>query len=370
MPKLIISAELAAIFNSAKAGDELTISTPVIVVPPVDPPVIVPPPVSTVRRFADVAGVYPHGALNNGKSALVKYEQVIGPVKFVHDNGPQQSSPQWPNDWQNTIGVLGVSIPLYVNSGKQLIFGLPMLVGGKGYTLEAGAAGAYDQHWKNVAAHLLTYPQAIRDAMVFRLGWEFNGSWQPWFAGKNPGAFKAYFKRIVRILKGAVPKLKIVFCFSQGNQGIAADQCFPDNDADFAGRYVDIVSIDLYDENWNQKSKADSWKDLKDGPWGLMACIAFARSKGCQWGISECGGGFRQRDVGGTFEVGNGDNGVFAQGVVDVTKANIADCHHVSWFNTYMGESNWDSAMDNTTDLSNSKNKPVMRGIWQAAIKA
>ena len=88
-----------------------------------------------------------------------------------------------------------------------MTFSIPMLPADGTSSLVAGAIGAYDTTFATIAKTMIN---AGFSTAIVRLGWEFNGNWQPWFAGANPKAFIAYYRRIVRVMQ-SVPGARFVF---------------------------------------------------------------------------------------------------------------------------------------------------------------
>ena len=80
-------------------------------------------------------------------------------------------------------------------AGRRLILSVPLLPGswdrsgprqgesvGKPVSLAAGARGDYNTRFKKLAVNLVHY--RLADS-VLRLGWEFNGGWYTWRAGRT-----------------------------------------------------------------------------------------------------------------------------------------------------------------------------------------
>ena len=67
-----------------------------------------------------------------------------------------------------------------------------------GGSLRQGASGAYDQHFRQLAADLVAKGQGNA---ILRLGWEFNGDWYPWKAETDPAAFAEYWRRIHGVMR-------------------------------------------------------------------------------------------------------------------------------------------------------------------------
>ena len=142
--------------------------------------------------------------------------------------------------------------------GRRFIFGIPILPGpwdGSGPTsghtdpkkpvsLERGAAGDYNAHFRQLAENLVKY--GLGDA-ILRLGWEFNGGWYTWRAKDKTEAFAGYWRQIVKTMRAVPGAEKLQFCWNPtlGDQQFPADQAWPGDD------FVDYVGVDVYDETWN-----------------------------------------------------------------------------------------------------------------------
>ena len=134
-----------------------------------------------------------------------------------------------PKDWRQFHGSAAIVLgcrALYAPQGKKFTLSVPMLVAGA--TLAEGAAGQYDDHFKQLGEELVA--RGFSDASL-RIGWEFNGGWYFWAARKDPTNWVAYFRRIVQVLK-ATPgsHFTIDWCPNYGHQEIAPDQVYPGDD--------------------------------------------------------------------------------------------------------------------------------------------
>lgn len=187
--------------------------------------------------------------------------------------------------WEGMLGSVRWSTRCWKGQPYRLAQSVPMLLD-KGTTLAEGAAGAYDQHFEDFAQILV---DAGQGNAYLRIGWEFNGSWFPWAARKDPEAFKVYFKRIADIFrrtKGA--NFKIVWNPARGKQQIEPDSVYPGDDA------VDIIALDLYNQSWRPEDKADPevrWRNHVVQPYSLDWLRTFAAAHGKQIAIPEWGTG-------------------------------------------------------------------------------
>jgi hypothetical protein len=135
-------------------------------------------------------------------------------------------------------------------AGTDVQWAVPMIPGGA--TVATGATGAYDSYWRTLGTNLVAgdpaVPGSAQPAAILRIGWEFNGSWIPWFMGKTAtqqAQFISYFRHIVTALR-SVPgqKFTIEWNLNGGTTGVDARKAYP-GDA-----YVDVIGIDDYDGSW------------------------------------------------------------------------------------------------------------------------
>jgi hypothetical protein len=202
------------------------------------------------------------------------------------------------------------------NSGYTLSLGVPMLTTNDGGTLRQGAQGAYDQHFKQLAADLVARGQGNA---IIRLGWEFNGDWYPWKAEADPASFAAYWRRIHQAMR-SVP----------GAQGLRFDwnpaigpKRVPEG-AYPGDQFVDIIGMDVYDRNYTAQlaDPAKRWQDMVNQSFGLawQRDFAAAHKKPLsfpEWGTSD-------RHQGG----GAQDNPFFVRSMNEWIRANNVEYHN------------------------------------------
>ena len=115
--------------------------------------------------------------------------------------------------------------------------------GGGPYTLSAGAAGEYTSYYTTLATNLSTAGWNANNCII-RLGWEFNGSWAPWFATTGQEAnFTAYWQNIVNTMSAIIPDLKFIWDPNVGNNwgSSALENYYP------GSSYVNYIGMDVYD---------------------------------------------------------------------------------------------------------------------------
>jgi hypothetical protein len=215
-----------------------------------------------------------------------------------------------------------------------LAYSLVMLPREEPATLQQGAAGEYDAHYRELAERLVAGGQA--DA-ILRPGWEFNGDWQPWSARQDPEAFIAYYRRIVETMR-AVPGAEFTFVWNPTIGPVdpnpwPAQRAWPGDDV------VDAIGLDVYDVCYvpdtypiPEGAGADEirarqqrcWDELLTGDHGLRWYAAFAERKDKPLVVPEYGLVPRAYP-------GGGDNPVFIQGMHDWAAAN--DVEWMIYFN-------------------------------------
>ncbi len=210
-------------------------------------------------------GIYA-GAGCNGLPHLASYKTWLGaPAVHVTENFDQSS-------WANLKSESGWSIGCYapVRNSYSMTYSVPMLPADGVSTLAKGAAGAYDATFTAIAQSLVANGFSTS---IVRIGWEFNGNWQPWSAYKDPADFITYYRRIVTLMK-AVPGARFQFewCPNIGTGYLAPDQSYPGDG------YVDIIGMDVYDAHYsvNDAVPATRWNYFVTEPYGLQWQVNFA----------------------------------------------------------------------------------------------
>ncbi len=207
----------------------------------------------------------------------------------------------WTSGWSSTPHQVEYSVPLIPNTGG---------------TLKEGAAGAYNDHFLNLAKELVAGGES--DA-VLRLGWEFNGNWYKWKASSDPASFVGYWRQVVDTMRG-VPgqNFKFDWCPTAAKGSIAPDQVYPGDS------YVDYIGQDLYDQSWipNYQDPQARWQDYLTRPYGLQWHRDFAGAHGKPMTYPEWGLAIRPDGHGG------GDNPYFIQQMHDWIASNNVAFHH------------------------------------------
>jgi hypothetical protein len=194
----------------------------------------------------------------------------------------------------------------------RMVFSVPILPDNAG-TLQQGATGAYNDHFRKLAQLLIAKGQ---DDAVLRLGWEFNGNWFRWAASSDPQAFVGYWREIVTTMR-SVPGAHFTFdwCPNGGPTDMPADRAYP-GDA-----YVDYIGQDFYDAGWAQgwQDPATRWQSNLTQPFGLQWQRDFAAAHGKPMSYGEWGLWVRADGHGG------GDDPYFIQKMHDwLDRNNVA----------------------------------------------
>lgn len=141
-------------------------------------------------------------------------------------------------------------------------------------SLTAAAAGAYDAIFTHLATNLVA--QGL-PATTIRLGWEFNGDWQPWRVLNAQAAkdFAAAWRHVVTAMR-AVPGGAFTFDWApvaiNGLQNPAL--AWPGKD------YVDVVGMSLYNYTPHALATppADRFRQLQTWRYGLNWQVALAKT--------------------------------------------------------------------------------------------
>lgn len=200
---------------------------------------------------------------------------------------------------------------------KNVVYSLPMLPEDNSATLADGAAGRFDELFRNYAGVLVRYGYA--DSTI-RIGWEFNGNWYTWQAARDLQSWIAYWRRIVSAMR-QVPGARFKFDWTASASGdFKAEQAYPGDD------YVDIIGLDCYNELWDPKNAAAEqlWNAQVNLPNGLKWQRDFALAHNKQMSYPEWGTGRRAKGFGG------GDDSYFIRQMAEWIAANDV-AYHSYW---------------------------------------
>jgi hypothetical protein len=217
--------------------------------------------------------------------------------------------------------------------GRRLVLSVPMLPGSwsrKGPTsgprtgvpvsLEEGAKGSYNEHFRKLAENLVAY--GLGDTIV-RPGWEFNGGWYAWRADSKADAphFAAYFRELVQTMRSVPGAENLKFLWNP-----AMEPWWPYDPAlAWPGdEFVDYIGLDVYDQSWAKDTypfpkdatpaeiesrQLKAWDELKNNAktYGLPYWVEFAQARNKPLSIPEWGVCDRKDGHGG------GDNPLFIE---------------------------------------------------------
>jgi hypothetical protein len=224
-------------------------------------------------------------------------------------------------------------------TGYTLVLGVPLLTENGGGSLKQGADGAYDGHFRQLAADLVAKGQANA---ILRLGWEFNGDWYKWEAAADPPAFAAYWRHVVDVIRSVPGTDRLRFDWNPAiGPADVPEGSYPGDD------YVDIVGMDVYDRNFTAglADPTKRWEEMVSQPYGLAWQRDFAAAHGKplsfpEWGTSD-------RHEGG----GAQDNPFFIRSMNEWIRSNNVEYHNYFEFDApdedgarLMGGSNPESA--------------------------
>jgi len=232
------------------------------------------------------------------------------------------------DSWSALVKTAPSYMAAWKKSGLQMIWGVPILPdvssGGSsavasdsGYTLQQGAAGAYNSYFRKLAKDMVAGGEA---KSIIRLGWEFNGDWFSWSAGGKSAAFVGYWRQIVDTMR-SVTGQKFTF---EWNPTVGVTKAgnlvndYPGN------AYVDYIGLDVYDQQWGYYGaqgcqglacQKDEFHRILTEPDGLNWLAKFASHEGKpivlpEWGL----GVFNPTNLSGTYqdeELGGGDDPTF-----------------------------------------------------------
>ena len=218
--------------------------------------------------------------------------------------------------------VRGGGLGALIKSKARPVVSLPLLTENTTRQFDNCARGAFDRYHREAAQVMKR--RGASDAII-RLGWEANGSWFPWSAGKNPEGYKKCFRRAAKTIKSVDRKFKIEWPMAKkGHLKFNVDKIYPGGDV------VDIIGVVLYDRYpsfntqkvWNKMYNAK----FNGGPYGPGAWLRYAKSKGKplavgEWGLSN---GYTRRSK---------DNPVFIENMYKFLKKNARNISYASYYN-------------------------------------
>jgi hypothetical protein len=221
--------------------------------------------------------------------------------------------------WDNYEGSAWTMVQWMYTQGRgadKLWLNIPPFPQHLGMKLPEVATGAYDEHYRKVAAQLMDHGY---DKIVWRPIWEFEGGWYEWGwkSGHQNGPtyctdYIAAFRRMVQVIRSVMPEAKFAFNAADGtimtpNNGAPEgwQACYPgDDDTDF-------VAIDTYDGLRSRTTPAETrWQQDQVPGIRDSQALALAHHKG--WAVPE----WAQGDM--------GDNPLYVKNMHDAAVAFMA----------------------------------------------
>jgi hypothetical protein len=195
----------------------------------------------------------------------------------------------------------GISNPTWFlqrwsGSGFRMIWGVPMLPKTGAATLAAGATGAYNVYFNELAQSLVDNGQA---ASVIVLGWDPQDPTVPWAVSNAADAvqYVAYWRQIVTTMR-SVPGQQFTFAWDSapGRAAVLPQTLYPGN------AYVDVVATDAFDVG--SSVVASGWNAFALTPYGPDWYSTFAIRHNKPFMIAKWG-------VVPTTQQGGGDSATF-----------------------------------------------------------
>lgn len=191
-----------------------------------------------------------------------------------HSTWSDIANPGWggPDNWKG--------------SGYKVSWAVAMLPQSGG-TIQAGATGAYNAYFRQLAQKLVADGQGDAD---IRLGWEMNGGWMSWSGVNDPTSWVAYWRQVVTAMRAVSPSLTFDWSPSDG-ASFDAGLLYP-GDA-----YVDEVGMSVYDQSFTfaPSQPVQRWAEVYNGlggRWGLAWLASFGKAHNKplafgEWGLSQ-----------------------------------------------------------------------------------
>ena len=235
----------------------------------------------------------------NARTALGVYAGLANPsgiANFASATGthPKLASDYLPisSGWAGMDGAggsLNWLLGAYEGTGYNLALGVPIVPtdssGNAQGTLAGGAAGNYDSYFVTLAETLVS---AGFGGAYLRLGYEFNGNWNPWQVtdSTDAAAFVSYWQNIVTAMR-SVPGANFKFVW---NPSAGIDDSYSPAQAYPGDAYVDYIGLDTYDDFWGTPfTPQAAWSNLLTQLWGLNWLSSFAASESRPMALPEWG---------------------------------------------------------------------------------
>jgi len=183
------------------------------------------------------------------------------------------------NDFDNSISWLE---SVWRHIDRRVFWSIP-LIPKSGATLDAAAAGAYNNHYLAAAEVLASFRPSDEHIFV-RTGWEFNGGWYHWSAINNPTAYIQAYRQFVNTFRSVSKRFVFEWTVNLSDGGMNPADAYP-GDA-----YVDIVGMDFYwNTTWDPTDPTAAWNQKVNAKYGLQWHQNFAAQHNKATAYSEWG---------------------------------------------------------------------------------
>jgi hypothetical protein len=346
---------------ASRNGDAITLDRVVVSrttgTPPTTPPPTTTPPTTTPPP--NPAGQWPGP---NGKSG-VNGDPTINAASvqaFCDWRGRACPIAQVYTDrtnWQKMTNGSGWLYGNFANFPGQLVISQGLVPNGAHGDMGSCASGGHNTDWRNFGAEMVRNNRA---ASIVRLGWEFNGTFMPWW-GENSQTYINCFRNAALNIRATNPRVIIDWTInshgtpSQACGGVSTN-CYPGDDV------VDIIGIDNYDQGPSASSRSD-FDRIAAAPDGLTWIYNFAKAHNRKLSVGEWG------VAPGSDWNTAGENPEFIRWMHDWFAAHAADLAYEAYFNTCTADdlqSNLFRAVSGGCVRRNGNAGSVYQQLWRA----
>ncbi|GJE15186.1 Hint domain-containing protein [Methylobacterium longum] len=185
------------------------------------------------------------------------------------------------NSWQAFDSSISYSVDMWKGSSADPIYSVPLTV--TGTSLEQTASGSYNDHYLNAAQSMAAASDTDQPIYV-RLGWEFNGNWQPWAAKGHEAAFITTYQNAAQTFHSVSSKFKFVWDVNIDGGNMDPSKAYPGDN------YVDVIGSDIYyNHQWDSSDPIPAFNHKVSTDYGLNWQSNFAQAHGKPTAISEWG---------------------------------------------------------------------------------
>ncbi|GJE09158.1 Hint domain-containing protein [Methylobacterium longum] len=185
------------------------------------------------------------------------------------------------NSWQAFDSSISYSVDMWKGSSSDPIYSVPLTV--TGTSLEQTASGSYNDHYLN-AAQSMAAASDTNQPIYVRLGWEFNGDWQPWAAAGHEAAFITTYQNAAQTFQSVSSKFKFVWDMNIDGGNMDPSKAYPGDN------YVDVIGSDIYyNHQWDSSDPISAFNHKVSTDYGLNWQSNFAQAHDKPTAISEWG---------------------------------------------------------------------------------